>query len=40
MNASFAGSEGMLQSSQNAGANSLLQNSVAVGSIIHTTPTK
>lgn len=38
MNASFNGAQGMLQANQNAGANSALQNSVAVGSIVHTAP--
>ena len=35
MSNSFNSSQGMLQSSQNAGANSLMQNSVSVGAVIH-----
>lgn len=38
MNNSFVGSTGVMSANQNAGANSLLQNSVAVGVITHATP--
>ena len=38
MNNSFVGSTGVMSANQNAGANSLLQNSVAVGVITHTAP--
>lgn len=38
MSSAFNYSQGMLQANQNAGANSLLQNSVAVGALQHTTP--
>jgi hypothetical protein len=37
MTSSFNYSQGMLQANQNAGANSLLQNSIAVGALQHTT---
>jgi hypothetical protein len=39
MTSSFNYSQGMLQANQNAGANSLLQNSIAVGALQHTTTT-